>query len=181
MPQELLELEININKETESMKFKTLADYQKEAHKTCMDNCWNEEYLTMGLISEIGEIADKVKKNIRDNGGEITEKFKADILMECGDVCWYIAEFAKFLNIDISVFETETEYISMGNRVTWLNYHASSFITDQDPNDVRIMFYEIHSLAKDFGSSLHEVMVNNIKKLSSRKDRGALHGSGDNR
>ncbi len=36
-------------------------------------------------------------------------------------------------------------------------------------------------LATELGTSLDEVAWRNIEKLFSRKDRGALHGSGDNR
>ena len=52
-----------------------------------MKNC-----LIMGLISEVGEIADKVKKNHRDHNSVITEEFKKNIAYEIGDVCWYLSE-----------------------------------------------------------------------------------------
>jgi NTP pyrophosphatase (non-canonical NTP hydrolase) len=39
----------------------------------------------------------------------------------------------------------------------------------------------ITSLADDLGFSLQDVVDANVKKLSSRKERGVLKGSGDNR
>ena len=45
-----------------------------------------EEYLMLGLASEVGELLGKFKKEIRGDG----EKF-SDKLDELGDVCWYIA------------------------------------------------------------------------------------------
>ena len=45
-----------------------------------------EEYLMLGLASEVGELLGKFKKEIRGDGEKITDK-----LDELGDVCWYLA------------------------------------------------------------------------------------------
>ena len=87
------------------------------------------EYLALGLTSEAGEVAGKVKKLIRD--GEDVEGFelkKIAIASEIGDVLWYCA-----------------------------------------------------MMAKEVGVPLNDIMKENLKKLHSRKERGTLHGSGDNR
>tara|TARA_E500000081_G_scaffold121142_1_gene125918 strand:+ start:1555 stop:1944 length:390 start_codon:yes stop_codon:yes gene_type:complete len=87
------------------------------------------EYLALGLTSEAGEVAGKVKKLIRD--GEDVEGFelkKMAIASEIGDVLWYCA-----------------------------------------------------MMAKEVGVPLNDIMKDNLKKLHGRKERGTLHGSGDNR
>ena len=87
------------------------------------------EYLALGLTSEAGEVAGKVKKLIRD--GEDMEGYelkKIAIASEIGDVLWYCA-----------------------------------------------------MMAKEVGVPLNEIMKENLKKLHSRKERGTLSGSGDNR
>ena len=81
------------------------------------------EYLALGLTSEAGEVAGKVKKLIRDGKGD-----KKAIASEIGDVLWYCA-----------------------------------------------------MLAKETKVSLNDIMKDNLKKLYSRKERGTLKGSGDNR
>mgnify|MGYP001620062275 CR=1 len=43
-----------------------------------------------------------------------------------------------------------------------------------------VMWY-ISQLATEFGVNLSDVVKGNIEKLSSRQERGKLHGSGDNR
>ncbi len=43
-----------------------------------------------------------------------------------------------------------------------------------------VLWY-IARLSAEFGFTLNEVAELNIKKLSSRKERGVLHGNGDNR
>jgi NTP pyrophosphatase (non-canonical NTP hydrolase) len=46
----------------------------------------------LGLTSEVGEVADKVKKQIRDRNGEpFTDEQILAIQKELGDVLWYLA------------------------------------------------------------------------------------------
>jgi NTP pyrophosphatase (non-canonical NTP hydrolase) len=87
------------------------------------------EYLALGLTSEAGEVAGKVKKLIRD--GEDKEGFelkKIAIAQEIGDVLWYCA-----------------------------------------------------MMAREVGVPLNTIMRENLEKLHSRKARGTLQGSGDDR
>jgi NTP pyrophosphatase (non-canonical NTP hydrolase) len=86
-------------------------------------------YPTLGLAGEAGEIAEKVKKWIRDEGGQVMAEDRRDaILKELGDPLWYIA-----------------------------------------------------AIADDLGYTLQDVVDANVNKLTSRRDRGVLGGSGDNR
>jgi len=60
------------------------------------------EYLALGMTSEAGEVAGKVKKLIRD--GEDKEGFemkKLAIASEIGDVLWYCAMLADYLDVDL--------------------------------------------------------------------------------
>lgn len=47
-------------------------------------------YVALGIAGEAGEIANKVKKIIRDHGGIVTPEMREAILDECGDCLWYI-------------------------------------------------------------------------------------------
>lgn len=56
------------------------------------------EYVALGLASEAGEVAGKVKKAIRDGKnwtGEQREDHRQSIKAELGDVLWYVAETAR--------------------------------------------------------------------------------------
>ena len=88
----------------------------------------NLMYPILGLVGEVGETCENVKKVIRDRNGDFDEETLKLIQKELGDVLWYVANIAKELNI-----------------------------------------------------SLEQVAIDNIDKLQSRKDRGKLSGSGDNR
>jgi NTP pyrophosphatase (non-canonical NTP hydrolase) len=57
------------------------------------------EYLTLGIASEAGEVAGKVKKIIRD-GGTIEEK-RHEIMSEVGDVLWYIAQIGAIIGFSL--------------------------------------------------------------------------------
>ncbi len=85
-------------------------------------------YPALGMCGEAGEVADKVKKVIRDNAQNFTAEKKREIAKEIGDVLWYCAV-----------------------------------------------------LSHDLGFTLEDVAQMNIDKLQSRKERGMLSGSGDNR
>lgn len=72
-------------------------DYQKVIETFAVYPRDNElgalSYLALGLNGEAGEVADEVKKAIR-NDGEISAARRAKILEEIGDVLWCITRIA---------------------------------------------------------------------------------------
>jgi NTP pyrophosphatase (non-canonical NTP hydrolase) len=109
----------------------TFDDYQKRALTTVIttnDELKDTLHWVLGINGEAGEVAEKVKKIIRDKNGNISEEDKKELAKELGDVLWYLAVFAKQL-----------------------------------------------------GYSFESVAEANLEKLQSRKKRGVLGGSGDNR
>ena len=58
------------------------------------------EYLALGLASEAGEVAGKVKKIIRDRDGHIGPDERIALALEIGDVLWYCARLADELKMD---------------------------------------------------------------------------------
>ena len=122
---------------------KTFNDYQREANflKISLDKFLEKHsdtpadvklllavaYDGLGL-GEAGEVQGKIKKIIRDDGGNITPEHIEAIKGELSDVLWYIS-----------------------------------------------------SMCDTLGLKMEDVATYNIEKLKSRRDRGVLHGSGDNR
>lgn len=105
-------------------------EYQKLSRETAVypEAGKNFVYPTLGLAGESGEVAEIIKRVIRDKNGIADEETKTALVKELGDVLWYLAQ-----------------------------------------------------VAAEFGLSFDEIAVTNIEKLKSRKDRGMLHGKGDNR
>lgn len=107
----------------------TLDEYQKKALSTNINPGTHIFFDRMfGLVGESGELADKVKKWIRDDNADWAKLDKPMMMDELGDVLWYVA-----------------------------------------------------TLAETLGYGLNEVAQHNVNKLASRKTRGKLPGSGDNR
>jgi NTP pyrophosphatase (non-canonical NTP hydrolase) len=82
----------------------TFDDYQKHALTTVLST--NDDFKDMlhwvlGINGESGEIAEKLKKIIRDKGGVIDENDKAEMGKEIGDVLWYLAVLAHDLGISL--------------------------------------------------------------------------------
>lgn len=106
-------------------------EYQEKALSTVLttdDKFKDLLHWVLGINGESGEIAEKVKKIIRDKNGKVSDDDKKELAKEIGDVLWYLAVFAE-----------------------------------------------------DLGMSLDEIARQNLDKLQSRKQRGVLGGSGDNR
>lgn len=79
----------------------TTNEYQAMAMTTRTPETYDEGkqiiYPALGLSGESGEVADKVKKVLRDKGGEFTSENRREIALELGDVMWYVAALAEDL------------------------------------------------------------------------------------
>ena len=88
------------------MDFKT---YQKKARETAQypNLGSNNIYPTLGLVGEAGEVAEKVKKVIRDKKGIFDDESKKGIKKELGDVLWYLSNLCSEFdfNLDEVAFE----------------------------------------------------------------------------
>ena len=107
-----------------------LNHYQTTALETAIypNQGQNFTYPVLGLLGEAGEVADKLKKVIRDDDGVLTVSVRDAVAKELGDVLWYLAVLSYELDYD-----------------------------------------------------LNTIAQNNLDKLASRKARGVISGSGDNR
>lgn len=93
----------------------TFEEYQKASRKTVIypNKDHNFIYPTLGLVGESGEVAEKIKKVLRDGEGIISEEQKQEIKKELGDVLWYLAQLATELDLsleEIAAFNIEKLY-----------------------------------------------------------------------
>ena len=77
--------------------------YQEKSRKTAKypEAGNNFVYPTLGLAGESGEVAEKIKKVIRDKGGKIDDETRELIKKELGDVLWYVAQLATELGLSL--------------------------------------------------------------------------------
>jgi NTP pyrophosphatase (non-canonical NTP hydrolase) len=80
-----------------------MRDYQSLSRRTAAypDAGANLVYPTLGLAGEAGEVAEKVKKLIRDDAGVLSDERRAAIGAELGDVLWYVAQVATEAGLDL--------------------------------------------------------------------------------
>jgi NTP pyrophosphatase (non-canonical NTP hydrolase) len=79
-----------------------LSEYQRRSRRTAAypREAWLA-YPALGLAGEAGEVAEHVKKAIRDDGGDVGDERKAAMAKELGDVLWYVAQIATELGLDL--------------------------------------------------------------------------------
>ena len=79
-------------------------DYQALSGQTAIypDRGNNLTYPTLGLAGEAGEVAEKVKKLIRDKGGIVDGASRDALGKELGDVLWYVAQLCTELDLSMS-------------------------------------------------------------------------------
>ena len=85
--------------------------YQLAALKTAVYSHDHEiPYLALALCGEAGEVADKVKKVLRDKDGEFSPGTRHALAFELGDCLYYLAVLAHAIGYSLS------EIAEMNNR-----------------------------------------------------------------
>lgn len=76
-------------------------EYQDLAVETAIyDDEFSVIYPTLGLVGEAGEVAEKIKKGLRD-GVEDEEAWIKAMSRELGDVLWYLAAISRDLGLTL--------------------------------------------------------------------------------
>lgn len=78
-----------------------LNEYQIKAIDAAFYEKDDIAYNALGITGEAGEIADHVKKMLRDDDGILTPERRLSIVKELGDVLWYVANMARRLEVSL--------------------------------------------------------------------------------
>ena len=94
-----------------------LARYQELSRRTAVypDVGANLTYPALGLCGEAGEVAEKIKKAIRDDGGMLTPERREALAGELGDVLWYLAQLSTEADLDLGEL-AEANLAKLGSR-----------------------------------------------------------------
>src|SRR5690349_4119657 len=83
-----------------------IVDYQHDSRDTAVypgiDTYGGLVYATLGLNGEAGEVAEQVKKSMRDDDAVLTHERREKLVKELGDVMWYAAAVATELGISLA-------------------------------------------------------------------------------
>lgn len=163
------------------------------------------DYLRLGIRGEAGEVCDKVKKLIRDEGWRpgdpVPGEQREAIILELGDVAWYAAcishETGWKMTVSRRAGETtdvdRTYCDPMSHRAADLVKYALRLVHTveaEDSYDITPygvtaypgwVLYAVAETAACLGYRMSEVMRRNLEKLASRQRRGVIGGSGDDR
>jgi len=96
-----------------------LAEYQSRSRATAVypDAGANLLYPTLGLCGEAGEVAEKIKKMVRDDDGILPDERRSALAKELGDVLWYLAQIATEADLDLdTVAEANIEKLTSRQR-----------------------------------------------------------------
>lgn len=143
-------------------------EYQEKAFSTCTPECYTDEYLDLGYLSEVGELAGKLAKRIR---GDIVSDDA--IMQEIGDVAWMTAIKAHLHKLKIKPHDS---VIGFGN-ISLPKFMDK--LAGEANHNIRIKSLMI--LCDRLNLSFGRCLKLNNEKLASRKARGMIKGNGDNR
>jgi NTP pyrophosphatase (non-canonical NTP hydrolase) len=82
----------------------TFDEYQQNSKQTAVYSPGINAlyYLGLGVTGEAGEIAEKLKKLLRNHDGVLTDEMKEDLKKEIGDVLWYLSQLSGELGYSFS-------------------------------------------------------------------------------
>lgn len=84
--------------------------YQRSASETAIyPDKHKILYPALGLAGEAGEVANKVKKIIRDGPEKMPDDWREQLASELGDVLWYCAALATDLNLTLGMIAGQNE------------------------------------------------------------------------
>lgn len=172
--------------------------YQQQALTTAIYPLSRElDYTILGICSEVGEIGEAFDK-------WLAEGDRSNFLAEIGDNFWYCAAIADALKLPLSYVATYkaervgspigesahlraivTEVSGMAGVLKKSIRDNDGFISDAAQDKIVTHLFRtlwlLDALCDRFGTSRHIIMSKNLDKLSDRKARGVLKGSGDSR
>lgn len=167
------------------MKIETWSQYQAAAQSTAQyphESRW--DYLSLGLISEVGELAGKLKREIRDGAPRDVDA----LVLELGDVAWYVAQLASEMGVKLDAeckppTEPPSRRVSLRFAALQLALVAANGC-DEDWSkleSITAVVLELRHVSAALNVPLSEVLERNVAKLQSRATRGVIQGAGDHR
>lgn len=178
-------------------------NYKEYEEKAITTKAYNQRvaipYVILGLCGELGETYEKIDVDTDD---QIQKKQLEEVSKEIGDQLWYLAGIRVELDLPLEKdwnwneilkpdpFQLPIEVGKIAEQVKkWLRdewkegkgsvfpEHRKSVVLESWKN----IWKYLNGLCSSMGITIEEVAIQNNEKLASRKERGVIHGAGDNR
>lgn len=188
-----------------------LLNYIAKAKATAQPEAYSYDYLTPGLLGEVGEVYGQIAKNHWH--GWTAEKFETELVAEYGDICWMTAILIDHRGVSQFVFfESGNHELGfnpfagmqvISQRVALLvealgwETRAAHDLEDHGGEAAAIRLESLEQHTDDMllrlwaalvvyapvvtGHPLQKALDYNAEKLASRAARGVLRGAGDHR
>lgn len=135
--------------------------YSKEAMKFAAYD--DSMYPFWAILEELGEFAGKIAKSLRGD----KELDMVELRKEAGDVLWQLNA-------------REFEESCTGNELYWDFLEVVDYTINSNSLDGVNNLFNLY-IQKHFNMDPSEIRQENIDKLTDRKNRNVIKGSGDNR
>jgi hypothetical protein len=136
----------------------TNEEFVERCNDTITEPCKNENYLRLGLESEVGEVAGVIKKYLR--GDYDIDEFRKRMFSELGDCLWYEAMLKKYYYPH------------------WGTEHKSAE-KDLDVDDLILHYFQLGWTSLFYFFDYKECQEVVIEKLKNRKEKGTIKGDGE--
>lgn len=145
-------------------------------------------YTTCGLVGEACEFAAKVQKLVEKTYVDIQQKFLTETSDKVRDDLLTQLDTARRLNsvlLEASALLVRAESLKKDIRGGKIKLPPLINLTNEQrlelAKEISDSCWYISQSSKALNYKLSEIFKINVDKLSSRKERGVIHGSGDNR
>lgn len=145
-------------------------------------------YATCGLVGEACEYAAKVQKLVEKTYIEMQNRFIAEESNKVKDSFLSQIDILRRVNsvlLEASALGNRAELLKKDIRGKKIEVPTLVTATDEQKKELKKELgdcnWYISESADVLDSKLSEIIQINVDKLSSRKERGVLHGNGDNR
>ena len=149
-----------------------LKEYEKLSKRTLNKNGNDENNFKLGMIGELGEISDLIKKHRFQGHVLDKEKLKEEI----GDFMWYYVKWLSIQNNSNKLFKELEENIKKldkienFDRIIYSLERISNYMFSEYFNAFALEYVSELITFSDF--TLNEILEYNIKKLKERYPKG---------
>lgn len=165
---------------------------------TMTDKVMLRHYLKLGFIEEVGELAGKFAKVIRSKSAiRLSAEERLEVAKELGDILWFVSclcdgkmdfeeqvrnkerfNYTRECLDPYRIFSPNVIEICIDNLV---QIYCSVTMGGMNAEQCAEAYTNVVIIANKIGYTLDEIMQINIDKLTDRRERGVINGSGDNR